>query len=127
MAKELLNRSEEGQQRSLQQRCIRTAVHRRRRGGYPRRTPLLSFQCLRLTTKILLRQGKGNIMHNYPQNQSYVGSSGQTLTTDVSMTLCSWQICHQTHVLCGRTTFVPNQIRYQISTVPTPTVAWTRA
>ena len=32
-----------------------------------------------------------------------------------------------THVLCGRTTFVPNQIRYQINTVPTPTVAWTRA
>ena len=32
--------------------------------------------------------------------------------TNVSMTLCNWQICHQTHVLCGRTTFVPNQIRY---------------
>ena len=42
-------------------------------------------------------------MHNYPQNQSYVGSSGQTLTTNVSTTLCSWQICHQTHL-------VPNQI-----------------
>ena len=27
---------------------------------------------------------KGNIMQKYPQNQSYVGSSGQTLTTDVS-------------------------------------------
>ena len=59
-------------------------------------------------------------MHKFPQNQSYVGSSGQTLTTDVSMTLCSWQIYHQTHVLCARTTFVPNQIRYQINTVPTP-------
>ena len=66
-------------------------------------------------------------MHKYPQNQSYVGSSGQTLTTNVSMTLCSWQICHQTHVLCGRTTFVPNQIKNQINTVPTPAVAWTRA
>ena len=25
-------------------------------------------------------------MHKYPQNQSYVGSSGQALTTNVSMT-----------------------------------------
>ena len=44
-------------------------------------------------------------MHKHPQNQSYVGSSGQTLTTNVSMTLCNSQIRHQTHVLCGRTTF----------------------
>ena len=41
-----------------------------------------------------------NIMHKYPQNQSCVGSSGQTLTTNVYMTLCTWQI-PQTHVLCG--------------------------
>ena len=40
-------------------------------------------------------------MHKYPQNQSYVGSSGQTLTMNVSMALCNWQICHQTHVLYG--------------------------
>ena len=39
------------------------------------------------------------------QNQSYVGSSGQTLTTNVSMTLCDSQIRHKTHVLCGCTTF----------------------
>ena len=79
--------------------------------------------------KIAWRAGarKGYRMHTYPQNQSYVGSSGQTLTTNVSMTLCDWQICHQAHVLCGRTTFVPNQIRYRIRTVPTPAVAWTRA
>ena len=70
---------------------------------------------------------KGNIMHKYPQNQRYVGSSGQTLTINVSMTLCKWQICHQIHVLCGRTIFVPNQIRSQINTVPTPAVAGTRA
>ena len=38
-------------------------------------------------------------------NQSYGGSSGQTLTKNVSTTLCGWQICHQTHVLCGCTTF----------------------
>ena len=38
-------------------------------------------------------------MHKNPQNQSYVGSSGQTLATNVSMTLCNWQICHQTIVL----------------------------
>ena len=44
-------------------------------------------------------------MHRYPENQSYVGSTGQTLTPNVSMTLCNWQISHQTHVLCGRTTF----------------------
>ena len=44
---------------------------------------------------------QGALMHKYPQNQSYVGSSGQTLTTNVSMTLCDSQICHQTHVLCG--------------------------
>ena len=48
---------------------------------------------------------KGNIMHKYPQNQSYVASIGQTLTTNVSMTLCNWQILHQTNVLCGCTTF----------------------
>ena len=29
----------------------------------------------------------------------------QTLTTNVSMTLCDSQIRHQTHVLCGWTTF----------------------
>ena len=44
-------------------------------------------------------------MHKYPQNQSNVGSSGQTLTPNVPMTLCDWQIRHQTHVLCGCTTF----------------------
>ena len=33
------------------------------------------------------------------------GSSAQTLTTNVSMTLCDSQIRHQTHVLCGCTTF----------------------
>ena len=65
-------------------------------------------------------------MHNYPQNQSNVGSSGQKLTTNVSMTRCNWQVRHQTHVLCGGTTFVLNQMRYQINTVPTPAVAWTR-
>ena len=37
--------------------------------------------------------------------QSYVDSGGQTLTKNVSMTLCNWQSCHQTHVLCGCTTF----------------------
>ena len=44
-------------------------------------------------------------MHKHPQNQSYVGSSGQTLTTNVSMTLCDSQIRGQTHVLCGCTMF----------------------
>ena len=44
-------------------------------------------------------------MHKDTKNQSYVGSSGQTLTTNVSMTLCDSQISHQTHVLCGCTTF----------------------
>ena len=44
---------------------------------------------------------KGNIMHNYPQNQTYVGSTGQKFATNLSMTPCNWQICHQTHVLCG--------------------------
>ena len=44
-------------------------------------------------------------MHRYPQNQSYVGSSGQTVTTNVSMTLCDSQSRHQTHVLCGCNTF----------------------
>ena len=38
---------------------------------------------------------KGYIMHKHPQNQSYVGSSGQTLTTNVPMTQCSWRICDQ--------------------------------
>ena len=44
-------------------------------------------------------------MQKYPKNQSNVGSSGQTLTTNVSMTLCNSQIYHLTHVLCGCTTF----------------------
>ena len=44
-------------------------------------------------------------MHKYPLNQSSVGSSGQTITTNVSMTPCHWQICHQNHVFCGCTTF----------------------
>ena len=35
------------------------------------------------------------MVQKYPKNQSYVGSSGQTLSTNVSMTLCSWQIRHQ--------------------------------
>ena len=48
---------------------------------------------------------KGHAMHKHPQNQSYLGSSGQTLTTNVSMTLCDSQIRHQTHVLCGCTMF----------------------
>ena len=54
-------------------------------------------------------------MQKYPQNQSYAGSIGQTLTTNVSITLCHWQIRHQTHVLCGCNAFgtelnwVPNQ------------------
>ena len=66
-------------------------------------------------------------MHRYPQNHSYVGSSGQTLTKNVPMTLCNWQICHQTHALRSCTTFALNQIRYQIHTVATPAVAGTRA
>ena len=45
------------------------------------------------------------IVQKYPQNQSNVGSSGQTLTTNVSMTLCNWRTCHQNHDLCGCTTF----------------------
>ena len=57
--------------------------------------------------------GKENTTHNYPNNQSFVGSSGHpTLTTNVPMALCHWQICHQTHVLCGHTTFIPNQGPY---------------
>ena len=44
-------------------------------------------------------------MHKYSQNQRYVGSSGQTLTANVSMTLCDQQIRHQIHVPCGCTVF----------------------
>ena len=44
-------------------------------------------------------------MHKDTKNQSYVGLSGQTLTTNVSMTLCDSQIRHKNHVLCGCTTF----------------------
>ena len=43
-------------------------------------------------------------MHKYPQNQSCVGASGQTRTTNMSMILCDWQIRPQIHVSCGRTT-----------------------
>ena len=44
-------------------------------------------------------------MHKDTKNQSSVGSIGQTLTTNASMTLRDSQIRHQTHVLCGCTTF----------------------
>ena len=64
-------------------------------------------------------------MHRYPQNQSYVGSSGQTLTTNVSMTLCNCKFV--TKPMSYVTTFVPNQISSQINTVPTPAAAWTMA
>ena len=40
-------------------------------------------------------------MHKDTKNQSYVGLSGQTLTTNVSMTLCDSQIRHETHVWMG--------------------------
>ena len=43
-------------------------------------------------------------MQKYPNNQSHGGSSGQTLTTNVYMTLCTKQI-RQTHVSCGCTKF----------------------
>ena len=46
-------------------------------------------------------------MHKDTKNQSYVGSNGQTLTTNVPMNLCHLQIRHQTHVFCGCTTFGP--------------------
>ena len=39
-----------------------------------------------------------------PQSE-LCGFKWQTLTTNVSVTLCDSQICHQTHVLCGCTTF----------------------
>ena len=51
---------------------------------------------------------KGKIMHKYPQNQSFVGSSGQTITTNASMTPCDWQICRQTMSSAVALHFVPN-------------------
>ena len=42
------------------------------------------FKKRRLHGELVQERG---IKSNYPQNQSYVGSSGQTLTTNVSMTL----------------------------------------
>ena len=40
-------------------------------------------------------------MHKNTKNHSYVGSSGQTLTTNVPVNPCDSQLCHQTHVaLC---------------------------
>ena len=66
-------------------------------------------------------------MQKYPQNQSYVDSSGQTLTTNVSMTLCNWRIRHQTPcVMWLHYIWYRIKIRSQSNTVPTPTVAWTR-
>ena len=40
----------------------------------------------------------------YPKSE-LCGFKWQTLTANVSMTLCDLQIRHQTHVLCGCTTF----------------------
>ena len=52
------------------------------------------------------------MMHKNPQNRNYVASSGQTLTTSVSSVYAPkyLEICHPIHVLCGRTTFVLNQL-----------------
>ena len=51
-------------------------------------------------------------MHKYPQNESHVGSSGQTLSTNVSMTLCTWQFRHPClmwpHHICTESNWVPN-------------------
>ena len=58
------------------------------------------------------------MMHKDTKDRSYVGSSAQTLTTNVSMTQCDSQIRHETHVFCGCTTFGtelklgPKLIRY---------------
>ena len=57
------------------------------------------FKKRRLHGELVQKRGK------CPQNQSHVGSSGQRLTTNVSPTVCNWQMWRQTHVLCGRTTF----------------------
>ena len=46
-------------------------------------------------------------MHKDTKNQSYVGLSGQTLATNVSMILCDSQIHHETHVQAPK---VPNKI-----------------
>ena len=51
------------------------------------------------------KKGEYNAQISPQKNQSYVGSSGEKIKTNVSMTLCSWQSCHQTHVLCRCTTF----------------------
>ena len=49
------------------------------------------------------RKGAYNAQ-TYPKSE-LGGFKWQTLTTNVSMTLCDSQIRHQTHVLCGCTTF----------------------
>ena len=51
----------------------------------------------------------------------------QTLTTDISMTLCNSQKFHQNHVLCSlHYIWYLIKIR-QLNVVPEPTMAWTRA
>ena len=48
---------------------------------------------------------KGAYNAQTSQKSELSGSSGQTLTTNVSMTLCDSQICYQTHVVYGCTMF----------------------
>ena len=71
----------------------------------PRLLSLSQGRSLRATHPTTGTHAPTKIMHKYPQNQSSVGSSGQTLTTNVSMIPCDWQNRHQTHDLCGGTTF----------------------
>ena len=66
-------------------------------------------------------------MQKHPKNQSYAGSSGQTLTANVSMTLRDWQFVTKPMSYVAALHLVPNQIRYRINMVPTSAVAWTRA
>ena len=48
---------------------------------------------------------KGAYNAQTSQKSELSGFKWQTLTTNVSMTLCDSQIRHQTHALCGYTTF----------------------
>ena len=66
-------------------------------------------------------------MHKYPQNMSYVGSRGQTLTTNVSITYVTSKFVTKPMSYVAALHLYRIKIRYQINTVPTPAVAWTRA
>ena len=68
----------------------------KKKGGFQKPTPHFTFQ--------IRPPPPPRNHHLKKRTQKWGGCKWETLPTNVSMTLCDWQI-RQTHVLCGCTTF----------------------